>query len=139
MDIVFNNFPKQSLSREQLSAWLHSCIRANGYIAGKIMFIFVDKDEMYALNNQFLNHQTHTDIITFDYSDSGLISAEIYISEPQMRENAVEQGQSTEKEMLRLLCHGILHCMGYTDKTDEEKTLMRTKENEWMDLFHVKQ
>lgn len=102
------------------------------------MYNFVDVETMYTLNNQYLSHKTHTDIITFDYSDQHTISAEVFISEQLMHENAKEFSQTVEKELLRLLCHAPLHCLGFVDKTDEEKAEMRSKEDEWIDLFHVK-
>ena len=82
---------------------------------------------MLELNQTHLDHDTHTDIITFDYGDSTSISAEIYISTDQCEENAQIFNVSIENETLRLISHGFLHCIGYNDKNEEEKNQMRNK------------
>ena len=87
---------------------------------------------MYSLNKDFLNHDSDTDIITFDYSKSKTIIAEVFISSDMMIKNASENIQSIENESFRLLYHGLLHCMGYKDNTVEEKAIMRKKEEEFI-------
>jgi rRNA maturation RNase YbeY len=91
------------------------------------------------LNQRFLNHDTYTDIITFDYSENGSISGEIYISIERVRENAKEFSQRFEDELLRVMAHGLLHLLGYKDKTEKEIMEMRDKEEDKMKMFHVEQ
>ena len=81
------------------------------------------------INKQFLNHDTLTDIISFDYSLGKQIHGEIYISEERVRENATEFGQTFEDELHRVMIHGVLHYCGFKDKTDGEKQAMRAQED----------
>jgi probable rRNA maturation factor len=86
-----------------------------------------------------LNHDTYTDIITFDYCQDGLINGEIYISTDRVRENALSFRESEINELHRVMSHGLLHLCGYPDKTEKESDIMRAKENEKIKMFHVKQ
>ena len=103
-----------------------------GFKIDRLDYNFVDSKKMYSLNKDFLNHDTDTDIITFDYSQSKTIIAEVFISIETMIKNASENMQSVENESFRLLSHGLLHCMGYKDNTVEEKAIMRKKEEEFI-------
>ena len=103
-----------------------------GFKIDRLDYNFVDSKKMYSLNKDFLNHDTDTDIITFDYSQSKTIIAEVFISIETMIKNASENMQSVENESFRLLSHGLLHCMGYNDNTVEEKAIMRKKEEEFI-------
>jgi metalloprotein, YbeY/UPF0054 family len=87
---------------------------------------------MQSLNNNFLNHKNDTDIITFDYSEGKTIIAEVFISIEMMRDNAQKYVQSVENECVRLISHGLFHCLGYKDKLSEEKEIMRKKEEEFI-------
>jgi len=102
-------------------------------------FNFVDSAQLLLLNTEFLNHDTDTDIITFDYTTGTAVSAEAFISLEAVSNNAKEYSQTIENEQLRLICHALLHCLGYNDKSDQEKKNMRSKEEECINLFHVKQ
>ena len=102
------------------------------------MYNFVSKEEMLVLNQKHLNHDTHTDIITFSYTSAPVISAEIYISTEQCRENASLNNTTVENELLRLISHGFLHAVGYNDKTKAEKLHMTAEENRCINMFHVK-
>lgn len=106
--------------------------KSEGFEIDRLIYYFVDKDKMYSLNNEYLNHKTDTDIITFDYTELKKIKAEVYISESLMIENAKRNSQSVENEALRLFSHALLHCMGYGDKTKLEKSIMRKKEEEFI-------
>ncbi|MGB0367119.1 MAG: rRNA maturation RNase YbeY [Flavobacteriaceae bacterium] len=100
---------------------------------------FVDESFLLKMNKDFLNHDTHTDIITFSYAPVPTVEAEIYISNDRMRENAILFNEPIENELLRLLSHGFLHCIGYNDSKNEEKSLMSVQENKCIKMFHVKQ
>ena len=99
----------------------------------------MSKEELLRINREFLNHNYHTDIISFDYTKSKIIEADFYLSMWAIKNSAKKESQSTEKETLRVIIHGILHCMGYNDKTSEQVKIMRNKEEEFISLFHVKQ
>ena len=86
---------------------------------------------------QYLNHDTLTDIISFDYTEGKLISGDIFVSVERVKENALDFNVSFEEELKRVLAHGVLHYCGYKDKTKEDALLMRNKEEEKILLFHV--
>jgi len=114
-------------------------VREYKYTIGKLSYNFVSKEELLKMNQEYLNHDTHTDIITFDYSSQKTLSAEIFISMWAIRQSAKDENQTTENETLRVISHGVLHCMGLNDKNTEEKAMMRKSENRFIELFHVKQ
>jgi probable rRNA maturation factor len=104
----------------------------SGFKIEKLEYNFVDLNAMRSLNVDFLNHYNHTDILTFDYSEEKNLIAEVYISLSMMRENAKKYNQSVDNECIRLISHGLFHCLGYKDKTPVEKTVMRKMEEEFI-------
>lgn len=132
---------KESSFRPSVShkIWLQQVIRKEGKMPGDIAYIFCDDKYMLEQNIAFLNHDTYTDIITFDDCVGNIISGSILISLDRVGENAEKFGKSFENELLRVIVHGTLHLCGYKDKTDEEAKLMRQKEDESLALFaHLK-
>ena len=106
-----------------------------GYKLEIINFIFCDDEYLHNLNVEYLDHDTLTDIITFDYTEKGgPISGDIYISKERAKENAKTYGQTLGKEIQRLLVHGVLHLLGYKDKTKKDKILMTSKEDYYLSL-----
>jgi len=104
----------------------------SGFKIEKLEYNFVDLNSMKSLNVDFLNHDNHTDILTFDYSEEKNLIAEVYISLSMMRENAKKYNQSVDSECVRLISHGLFHCLGYKDKTPDEKAVMRKMEEEFI-------
>lgn len=104
----------------------------------ELNYIFTDDESLLEINKAYLNHDTYTDIITFDNSEIGEkeIEGDIFISIDRINENAEKFKNSFEEELNRVICHGLLHLCGYKDKTDAEKHQMREKENQAM-LFLV--
>lgn len=102
-------------------------------------FAFVFCDDMYLLdiNRRFLDHDTFTDVITFDYSNDEVVSGEVFISIDRLRENSYKYNTEFLDELRRVMAHGVLHLLGYDDKSDEDSKRMRAKEEEKMKLFHV--
>lgn len=121
--------------QERLEAWLSQTIEEEGFSEGEINYIFCDDDYLIKLNIEFLNHDTLTDIISFDYTLGKLISGDIYISIERVRENAVDYNVSFDDELRRVMVHGILHYCGYKDKSEAEVSVMRSKENYYMAKF----
>ena len=119
--------------------WISSIINSEGHSEGEINYIFCEDDYLLNLNNDFLNHDTLTDIITFNYNMGKLVNSDIYISTERVRDNAQDFDVSFQTELRRVMCHGVLHLCGFNDKTDEEQALMTEKENEKMKMFHVEQ
>ncbi len=137
--IYFNDIPKLSLNQSDLTSWLNTLAIEFNVSITQLLFNFVDEKSLLKMNQDYLKHDTHTDIITFSYSDDAVIEAEIYISIDRMLENAKINHETTENEFLRLISHGFLHCVGLNDHTDEEKANMREQENRCIEMFHVKQ
>lgn len=100
---------------------------------GDICIHWMSDDELLEVNKKHLNHDYYTDIITFDYTRRNKISGELFISEDRIADNAKQNGEPVERERNRVVAHGILHLIGFGDKTDEEKALMRLKEDEILD------
>lgn len=115
--------------------WLQQVIRKEGKVPGDISYIFCDDEYMLVRNNAFLNHDTYTDIITFDECVGNVVSGSILISLDRVEENAKQFGKTFENELLRVVVHGTLHLCGYKDKSDDEAKLMRQKENESLALL----
>jgi len=111
-----------------ISAWLSSIISQEKHTEGEISIVFCNDEYLCKLNVEFLNHDTLTDVISFDYSIGKQVHGEIFISIDRVKENATEFNQSFETELSRVIAHGVLHFCGYKDKTDSESSLMRTKE-----------
>lgn len=116
--------------------WLQALAQNEQKKLGNINYIFCDDDYLLNLNLQYLQHDTLTDIITFDYCEEDTISGDIYISIERVRENAVIFKVSFDDELLRVLAHGIMHLCGYKDKSDEDAARMRQKENFAIQKFH---
>lgn len=135
--IVIHNIPDFLVAEEVQSA-LKAFIRAHGFGIDQLVYNFVSKAQLLALNKTHLNHDTDTDVITFDYTENENLKAEVFISLWAVGISAEEEAQTIENETLRVISHAALHCMGLNDKTADEKIQMRMKENEFIDLFHVK-
>ena len=119
--------------------WISNVIISENKSEGEINYIFCDDDYLVEINQQYLNHDTLTDIISFDYSLGNEIHGDVYISIERVRENAEEFKVSFEEELKRVMIHGVLHYCGYKDKSESDELLMRSKEDEKIKLFHMKQ
>ena len=119
------------------SDWLSRVVVSESKIEGDLNYIFCDDEYLLGINEQYLNHDTYTDIITFDYCDGDTIAGDIFISVERVKDNAQEYSVSFEEELHRVMAHGVLHLLGYKDKNDQDARLMREKENEKIKLFHV--
>ena len=128
-----------TLNEDSLTLWLEKIAHAEDYKIDKMDYNFIDAKDLLKLNERHLDHDTDTDIITFDYSEGNTVLAEAFISTDALNENARKFSQSIANESLRLIVHALLHCVGYNDKTDQDKKVMREKESFYIDLFHVKQ
>lgn len=115
--------------------WLQQVVRKEGKVTGDISYVFCDDAYMIQQNNAFLQHDTYTDIITFDECVGDVISGSILISADRVAENASKFGKTFENELLRVVVHGTLHLCGYKDKSESEAKLMRQKEDESLALF----
>lgn len=115
--------------------WLNLVLKAEKRTAEQISYIFCSDDHLASINLQYLNHNTFTDIITFDLSEtSKKIIGEIYISIERVEENAEKLDIEFNEELHRVIVHGVLHLCGYKDKTADEKAKMRKRENAYLSL-----
>jgi len=119
--------------------WLSRIITSEDKKEGEISYVFCDDEYLLQINIQYLDHDTLTDIISFDYSMGKEISGDIFISIERVKENAIEYGVSFDEELKRVMAHGVLHYCGYKDKSEEDERIMRAKEEEKIALFHVEQ
>ena len=128
---------------ENVKKWISQVVLLRGKRVGNISYLFCDDDHLLEVNQQFLNHDTYTDIITFDYVVADLISGDIMISVDRVGENAEKFGVSFEQELHRVVIHGVLHLLGQGDKSDAEAVEMRRQEEEalvlWNTMFPAEQ
>ncbi len=122
---------------DEISLWLQNVAKSENFEIADLNYVFVSDEELYEMNVKYLNHNTLTDIITFNYVENEIVSGDIFISVDRVKENAVVFNVSFENELLRVMVHGLLHLMNYNDKTDEEQELMTLKEDEKLKMFHV--
>ncbi len=117
-----------------LKNWIKNVAGSYEFNIGSLNFIFTSERQMLKINSDFLNHDYFTDIITFDYSEKKVISGDIYISIERVKENAITYGEGFNDELKRVMIHGILHLMGYKDKTKPELAKMRDAEGRALSL-----
>ena len=127
----------QLYNEEQISSWVSAVILSENKKEGDINYIFCDDDYLLNINNQYLNHDTLTDIISFDYSVGNELHGDIFISTERVSDNAKDFDIPFEEELKRVLVHGVLHYCGYKDKSEIDEQLMRNKEDEKIKMFHV--
>lgn len=129
--IDFNYETDFKLKNEsKIRNWISDIISSEGYELGEVLYVFSNDENLHKLNVEFLNHNTLTDIISFDYGMGKQINGEIYISVERVSENATDFKTDFESELNRVIIHGILHFCGYKDKSETEEELMRNKEEE---------
>ena len=121
--------------RKAIATWIKKVIKQEGKKCGELLYFFCSDKYLLSINKAFLKHNTYTDIVTFDYSEAGTIAGEIYISIDRVKENAAIYKQPFNKELKRVLIHGVLHLCGYADKTEGLKKKMRQKEDQALSLF----
>ena len=118
--------------------WIIECITTEGKENGDISFVFCSDEFLHKMNVEYLSHDTLTDVITFDYTEDGIISGDIFISVPRVKENASVYSKDFIEELNRVMIHGVLHLCGYKDKSPKDSKLMRQKEDEKLLLLDPK-
>ena len=136
--INFNYETDFELTNEtQIKNWISKVIQSENKTTGEISYIFCNDDYLLKLNQEHLNHDTLTDIISFDYTLGNELSGDIFISVERVQDNANDYKVTFENELLRVMAHGVLHYCGYKDKTEKDEAIMRIKEEEKLQMFHV--
>lgn len=115
--------------------WINTCVEKEGYQVDTINIIFTSDNEIVRINEEFLKRDYYTDIITFDYTEGMMLNGELFISIDMVKQNAILFEITVEKELLRVIIHGLLHMMGYKDSNKEEKKFMKKKEDEFLELY----
>jgi len=122
---------------ERVESWLKAASLKESYGIDSLGYVFCSDDFLLEINQQFLDHDTLTDIVTFDYTEGTILNGEIYISTDRVADNAKDFNVDFDTELRRVIIHGLLHMCGYGDKTEDEKTRMRSKEDEYLALWDV--
>ena len=134
--ISFNYETDFKLPNEQeISKWISGVIKAENCKEDEINYIFCDDAYLHKLNVEFLNHDTLTDIISFDYSIGKTLQGDVFISVERVRDNAKDFKADFKNELHRVIVHGVLHYCGYKDKSDDEVKQMRSKESHYLNLL----
>lgn len=128
IEFHFEDVAEFPVTTETIS-WLENLLQNEEKKTGKIVYIFCSDEYLLEVNRKYLNHDYYTDIITFDYVKGKTVSGDIFVSLPRIFENAEMHNTSTDKELHRVLAHGLLHLSGYRDKSEEEQIIMRGKED----------
>ena len=134
IQFFYENLP-ESVNKEY-KKWLEDLILSEEKKLGEINYIFCDDEYLLKVNQDYLQHDYYTDIITFDYVKGKTISGEIFVSLQRISDNASTLSRNYEEELRRVLAHGILHLCGYKDKTEEEELQMRGKEDHYLAKYH---
>lgn len=122
-------------NKQDYADWLSSVIKIEKHKEGELTVVFCDDAYLHSLNLKFLGHDYLTDILTFNYNVGGEINGDICISIDRVKENALKYNNTFERELARVLVHGVLHLCGYKDQTQAQKSDMRTKENFYLSSF----
>ena len=134
--IEFQYIENDKLSNtEDLNLWINNVIKEEEMIIGELVYVLCNDEYLLKKNIQFLNHNTLTDVITFDYSDDKIISGDILISTERVIENAKIFNVNYLTELHRVMVHGLLHLLGYKDKIEKDADTMREKENYYLNKF----
>ena len=126
---------KELTNSMAISLWLTNVIKEEGKQMGDLVYVLCKDEYLLEKNIQFLNHNTLTDVITFDYSEDKIISGDILISTERVVENAKIFNVNYLTELHRVMVHGLLHLLGYKDKIEKDKNTMREKENYYLNKF----
>lgn len=134
INYFFENIDQKKIDFN-ISTWLEDLILSENKKQGDINYIFCDDEYLLKVNQDYLDHDYYTDIITFDYVKGKTISGDIFVSLPRILDNASTLSQDFESEFRRVLAHGLLHLCGYKDKTEEEASTMRQKEDFYINRY----
>ena len=139
MAIFFSteNIDFELADEPKVKKWILAVVGAQGKRVGNLNYLFCDDSYLINVNHTYLNHDTYTDIITFDYVEGNVVSGDILISVERVRENATLFNSSFEQELRRVIIHGVLHLLGQADKSDEDAAEMRRKEESALALWNT--
>lgn len=135
ISFYFEDYKEFDLEKDKISSWIERVVGQEDWILGELSFIFCSDNYLLNMNREHLNHNYYTDVITFDYTKGNVIAGDVFISIDRVIDNAKQFNQSFDKELLRIIIHGVLHLLGFKDKSEDEKLIMTSKEDESLKLF----
>lgn len=135
VEVYFEDVEKFDLDIDHIQSWLESVAQKEGFEVGEVSMILCSDEYLLEMNRKHLDHDYYTDIITFDYTSEQTVSGDLFISVDRVKDNASTHSEMFHVELLRVMVHGVLHLMGYKDKTENEQEEMRTKENSALSLI----
>lgn len=138
MSVIFETEDVETpsiLDEQKITEWIDKVAASHNKEVGDLTYIFCSDKKILEINNQYLQHDYYTDIITFDYSEDNVISGDIFISLDTVKSNSEQFKTEYREELHRVIIHGILHLSGFSDHTDEEETRMRQLENQALKLI----
>jgi probable rRNA maturation factor len=135
IQFIAENTPMPEIRKSEINQWVKRTAAKYEFKTGDIAFIFCNDEKILEINRQYLQHDYYTDIITFDYSTTGIISGDIFISIDTVKSNAEKFKTAFHDELHRIIIHGVLHLCGQDDKTEENRAIMTEKENDALKDF----
>jgi len=137
IDFNFEEIDKPNINLELVEKWINKVVRSNNKSVGDLPYIFCSDEYLLEINKEYLNHNYFTDIITFNYCEGDVVSGDIFISVDTVLDNANTFDVSFDNELNRVIIHGILHLIGFDDKTDEDQEEMTRQENISLELLNA--
>ena len=134
---VDGDVPCNVEGRRRVKSWLAALAEHHGRTLGDVSIVSCSDEELLTYNRQYLDHDTYTDIITFDHTEDTTLSGDLLISFERVHENAENHGFTFQEELRRVMAHGVLHLAGFKDKTPEDASAMRQAEDHALQMFHV--
>ncbi|MBP5668659.1 MAG: rRNA maturation RNase YbeY [Salinivirgaceae bacterium] len=135
VNFFFEDTDEFEINKPEVEKNIEKLVTNENKILGDVNYILCSDAYLLDINRQYLNHDYYTDVISFDYCEENVISGDIFISVDTVADNAKEYGTTFENELERVMIHGVLHFVGYNDKSDDEVKVMRAKENQYLSLF----
>ncbi len=131
----FESTDSLDLKKTEIKNWLHQVISDESFELGDINIIMCSDEYLISINKEYLSHDYFTDIVTFNYCEGGKISGDIFISIDRIKENSENYSTNFTNELYRVMVHGVLHLLKYNDKTEGEKKIMTSKENQYLAMI----
>jgi len=135
VSFFFEDCKKFHINRKRITSDIKNIIIGENFKCGKISVIFCSDEYLLNINREYLKHDYYTDIITFNYGEDNLVTGDLFISVERVAENSLIYSQSIEKELYRVIYHGILHLVGFDDKDDASGKVMKAKEDFYLNRF----
>ena len=135
VNLFYEDLEVLDLDPEFFVSWLEKVCEAEGKMLGEVSLIFCSDNYLLEMNKEHLDHDYYTDIITFDYTEGDVVSGDLFISVDRTNDNAKTLNVSRETEMNRVVVHGVLHLIGFGDKSEKDSAVMRSKENHYLELI----